>query len=271
MSDQRRLHVETDPIGAIRTELVAAARRRRATRLRRRRLATVAATLVATLACVAAASALTDLGTGIPAIDRFLGNYSRNTDRNIDGPPSLHPSAQLDAVPKLGGPAVAIEVPWGPESERAVASLYTSQGGRLCFALVEPVEPGVGMVRGRQESCHDPQILGSRVREKHAVLSGVTFGESTVVHGYAAPGVDVTGVTGPKGPLRVRASEAIPLESPDLAGLRLFVAYRTDPLMQRDRWSAATPRGGDPRRYAVHARLDDGRAIENALLPLGGD
>lgn len=265
MSEQRRTPIETDALGAIHKELVIAARRRKSVREHRRRLATIAATIVATLACVAGASALTDIGTGIPPIDRFLGTYEGNLGRSAHGPPGHRPASQLDAVPKVGGEAVAVEVPWGSEPHGAVGSLYVSAMNHVCFALTQPPEPDGDVVRGNQEGCYAPRVLSRRLDEEQVFISGIAFGASTIVHGYAAPHVSVLDVTGPNGAFEVRVSKVLTPGLREVGSLRLFMAYVDAPALDR----SSTSDYQNPRRYSVTARLPNGRIVERS--PLSGE
>ena len=65
-------HVEADPLGALRTELVRAGRRGTARRRRRRRVVTLAIAVVAVLALAAGAAAVAGLGTGVAPVDELL-------------------------------------------------------------------------------------------------------------------------------------------------------------------------------------------------------
>jgi hypothetical protein len=65
-------HVETDPLEALRAELVGAARRGTARRRRRRRSAAVALATLTLLAVAAGAAAVTKFSTGVPAVDELL-------------------------------------------------------------------------------------------------------------------------------------------------------------------------------------------------------
>lgn len=266
MSEQRRIPIETDPLGAIRKELVLAARRQKAVREQRRRLAIVAATIVAALASLACASAITEIRTGIPAIDRILGNQERNPERIAAGAPAHRPSSRLNATPKVEASALSIEVPGREGATEAVGSLYLSESGRVCFALAQPSEPGGGVVRGGQRDCRHPPVLSRRLAEQRVFVAGFAFGEFTIVHGYAAPEVEAVRMTGPNGALRMRLSAAWRPEWPGADALRLFMGYRPATTSQGDGWSKAAPAAGDPRAYEVRARLGDGRILERPAL-----
>ena len=148
MSHDHTQLVVADPLGAIRTELVAAARRRRGARRRRRRAATLAAAAALLLAMAGGAVAITDTETGVPAIDRLLDFATQQATQPAGDPqagheplpPGVEPPPVPDVRPTAGSVSPPFEVSLG-EGRRAVAVGYESRDGMFCSALAEPDAP----------------------------------------------------------------------------------------------------------------------------------
>jgi hypothetical protein len=250
MSD-RNTPIETDPLGAIRAELVGAARRRTAARRRRQRATTVVATGLMMLVSVTGASALIGGTTGVQVVDTLLDRIDMSQrEGGQQGPPGS-PAIPAD----LASASAPIEVPWG-DGTKAIGVAYVSKGGPICFALAKPHGEGVSEARGGVRGCISRPALTRRLADDNVYVTGVSLDETVVVRGYAAGDVEAIDVTGPSGKLGVRLGE--PWE-PDPSGgevLRPFVAYASVGS------GAAAQRDVDPRDYEIVARMEDGRISE---------
>jgi hypothetical protein len=242
--------VATDPLGAIRVELVGAARRRVAARRRRRRVATVTATVVATLALAASAGALISGTTGVGAVDEFLGRVEVSgqgggSDRAGEGGPipSLAPAASGSA----SAPLELTDV--GVPGTSLVA--YVSSGGPICSVLLRPHGEGAGEAR-EGWGCVAPDALSRSLAGDSVLLADVRSDGHMLVSGYAGHNVEEIDVSGPGGPFDVRMAKPWTPDVDGAATVRPFLA------VGRATDQVAT----SPNAYVVTERLDDGRTIE---------
>jgi hypothetical protein len=248
--------IATDPLGAIRMELVGAARRRAATRERRGRATTVVATALVTLVAVAGAGAAMNVSTGIPELDRLLGTISA-PHRAVDDqrPPGIEgaPTAG-DLRAGSANASQPLEVPWGDGSRHAVGAAFVNESGQICFALSEPHGEGVGEARGNVSGCGLLQAFSRRLADDAALVAGSTSADGrSILSGYARPDVRSLVVSGADGPLEVELTPDT--WTPDVPGgtpLRVFVAVGAP---------AEGQQSGDLRDYAIEARLADGRTV----------
>ncbi len=263
MSDSA-MPIATDPLGAIRMELVGAARRRKMARRRRKRVSTTAAVGFATLAMAAGATAVMDVSTGVPAIDRTLqirqdkATSEDMADKHgLDDP--LRGNLQVADVDNAVSPA--LEAPWGSGS--VVGVKYVSTGGAICFALGETDGEGVSGARGQVGDCATPIEVSQRLADDTSFVSGLAVGETLVINGFASDEVEELHARGPGGPLTVRMSD---VWRPDVDGaqpMRVFLAYgAVDANGDGGREATDLARLMDPAIYTLEAQLKDGRTVE---------
>lgn len=221
-------HIETDPLDAIRAELVRAARRQSARRRARRQMIGIAAAVLALLAATAGASALSGFTTGIPMVDELLDNTSRPT---VDaqqppggtGAPGNVPSAPgPDLRPGPGGATEPLAVPTGDGVAQAVA--YVSRDGTICNATAEPHPRIEGEVRGGAGGCYVPANLARKLERHGIAWSGVAAGpERRVFDGYADADVRSIRVIGADTDVEVQLTEPWTPDVPSADALRFFV------------------------------------------------
>jgi hypothetical protein len=243
--------IETDPLGAIRKELLAAGWRQKARRDRRRRAATTLSTFMVTLVCaVGGASAL---GWEVPvvgdALDR-IGVGRSEIAQSPDRDPTT-PVAPADIKPGDGNSTEALELPWGGGPETATAAAYLNTRDQACFALAKP--GGGSAVNG----CTPPELVRRRLDEAAAYLVAVSSDASIVVSGYVAADVTRVSVEGPQGRLEVRLSEPWTPAVEGSGPMRAFVAVGDTPPDGK----VSTDELIDPDAYTVGATLRDGRTI----------
>jgi len=242
--------VATDPLGAIRVELVGAARRRAAARRRRRRIVAVAATATATLILAASAAALIAGRTGVRAVDDFLGRVEASgqgggSDRAVAGGPvpTLMPAASGSASEPLELTDVGV-----PGTSLLA---YVSSGGPICIVLLEPHGEGAGEAR-EGWGCVAPAALSRSLAGDSVLIADVRSGGNTLVSGYAGDSVETIDVSGPGGPFDVRMAKPWTPDVEGAATVRPFLAV-----------GRATDQGAaSPSAYVVMERLGDGRTIE---------
>jgi hypothetical protein len=256
--------IATDPLGAIRMELVGAARRRKMARRRRKRVSTTAAVGFATLAMAAGATAVMDVSTGVPAIDKTLQIRQNNAGPSQDmaDDPRLDPlTGNLQVADIDNAVSPALEAPWGSGS--VVGVKYVSTGGIICLALAETDGEGVSEARGQVGDCATPTEVSQRLADDTSFVSGIAVGETLVINGFAREDVEELRARGPSGPLSVRMSD---VWSPDVAGaqpMRVFLAYgAVDTNGDGRRDVRDSGRLLDPAVYTLEARLEDGRTLE---------
>jgi hypothetical protein len=242
--------VDTDPIGAIRHELVAAAGRRIAVRRRRRRrgLAGLAVALVA-LGGTTGALALTDTGTGIPAIDRLLDVSSR-PGAFAPGkplPPDMPapPAPKVRPVPGSLGGRVSLELPTG----EGVAVGYMNRSGAVCSAHTDLDAPARDRAYGGI-TCMSGRLLKRALETDPARLVGAGGGDAatSVVNGFAREDVESLTVIGAHRTVDAVLSPAWTPRGWRAPPLRFFIAL-------------VDARDVGPRRPlpTLRARLADGR------------
>ena len=227
--------IGTDPLGAIRVELVGAARRTAAAQRRRRQLTRiVVAAAISLVSVVVGAVALG--GADVPGID-LSGRASSG-----------------EAAPSTSAP---LQAPAAPDGEQAVQVGFVSAAGTICTALSSPHGEGAGEAR-EGWGCIAPDALSRSLAGDTALLADVRWsGEATTVRGYAAADVERIVVKGPGGPFEARLGAAW---TPDVAGavtIRPFVAVGSD--AEAPVASAV----GDLRAYSVETRTEVGRAGRN--------
>lgn len=252
---------QDDPLGAIGASLTAAARRRSA-RLRRRRRGLFATTATAaTLAVTGAAFAVTGTSTGIPALDRLIGEQAaddpwKGTDRLDTGAPP----PKYDRRP-LGGLSPTVEIPL-PDGRHLAAAGYETRDGMICSATVDPADDSVKPRGGA--GCTNIRILKRELRSRPARIGG--GGGSPIspdrygVHVGVARG-DVVGVTvGISGKPPVEAVVSGPWRPPSWNGAPLRVFFAVLPTPPRD----VIRSGGFHRWFptAIAARLADGTIVD---------
>ena len=192
-------HVETDPLAALREELLNAATRRRRSRRRTRRVLVVVAIVAGLLAATAATAAITNFSTGVPAVDELLdveGGYGRP-----DGLPA--------------GPGTEpVRVRIGDGNYDFVA--YLNRRGEVVTAYAEPHRGGVrGGGSGGGPRAVD---LGRTLDRRGTVLHGSSHGpEQRVYWGYADGSVESIRVTNRGGDWLVKMS---PPWTPPVQGAR---------------------------------------------------
>jgi hypothetical protein len=197
-------HVESDPLGALRLELVGAARRQAARRRKRQRYVTIASVLVALLAVAAGASALNEFGTGVPVVDKLL-----DVERSPLGQPA-------------GDATEPLPVPTNEGTAQAVA--YLSKDGRICHAEAQQHPRFEGSVRGGGGGCRRAADLARELDRNRVVWSAWTEGaERRVFSGYADGDVDGVRVLGEMAGAEVRITEPWTPRVDGAQELRFFV------------------------------------------------
>jgi hypothetical protein len=192
-----------DPLPAIGRQLVAAAARRLNTRRRRIRILLTAVVGVGLLGATGGALAVTDVSTGVPAIDRVLDSGSEVSDGTTpDGPGS----EALTYQPLPGSVTSPVNVRYG-EGRSAVAVAYQSQDEMLCVALAEADTPA-GAPQGTG-GCLRATLLAAALSRGPVRLSGGSgLGASDMlVHGFTSGDVDRLALTASSGRITASLSE----------------------------------------------------------------
>jgi hypothetical protein len=252
MSDAS-MPIGTDPLGAIRVELVNAARRRAAARRRRQRLTTVAATALMTLVSVAGAGALVAGSTGVPAIDDFLARVDSNSESKSIAGHGQNDSLRPVAPASPSSASQPLEVP-GPDGSKSVFVAELTSGGSICLAFSKPHGEGAGEAR-EGWGCMTPDALSRSLTGEPVLLADARAEGATRITGYAAADVDAIALKGPGGPFVVRLGEAWRSDAAGAVAVRPFVAVGTGQ-------AADVSAVGDLHDYSVEARMEDGRTLE---------
>lgn len=245
--------IETDPLGAIRKELLGAAWRQKARRDRHRRLATVTASFVLLLASVAGGASA--LGVDLPLIGDVLDRHAaRELDRGGGGGANARvPGNPSDVEPGPGNATERLEVPW-TEGKVAVGAAYLNTSQQVCFALATPRAENISA-----SGCAPKDVVREQVDDGVAYVQGVSLHDMGVVTGYVASEAAAVRVRGPYGPLRVIMSEPWTAGSGDGKPIRAFFAVfdlgglDTDPRAFRRVVSRSS--------YSIDVTLHDGRTI----------
>lgn len=201
----RTRHVESDPLDALRLELVGAARRQVARRRKRRRNATIGAALLALLAVAAGASALNEFSTGVPVVDELL---EVETPSLMDEP--------------TGGATEPLPVPTNDGTAQSLA--YLSRDGTICQVEAERHPRIEGSVRGGGGGCL-PAADMARLLDRHGVRwAGSSHGaERRIFHGFADGDVEHIRVLDEAASAEVRITEPWTPRTEGGQALRLFV------------------------------------------------
>lgn len=245
----RATQVATDPLGAIRAELVGAAQRRTVARRRRHRAVTTVATAMLMLVSVGGAGAVVTGTTGVPAVDGLLKkiDFEQEAAKGPGGSvPAIVPGDSSSASDPL-------ELSWGAEPEQATAVAYLSRGGPICFALAKHHGEGVSEARGGVRDCVSQSTLTQRLADDTAFIAGGSFGEVTVLDGYTAADVESLAISGPEGEFDVKLGDVWTPDLPNAQPVRAFVALA-------DVDGIGEARGFQS--YSVEARMEDGRTVE---------
>jgi hypothetical protein len=199
-------HIESDPLPALRAELVGAARRQVARRRTRRRVLAVAAALLALLAATAGAAALSEFSTGVSTIDTLL---------DVEG-------GSLVGEPGPGGATEPLKVPTNDGTAQALA--YLSRDGTICHVQAEAHPRIEGAVRGGGGGCHPAAALADKLGREGIVWSGSTLGpDRRVFSGYADGNVERIRVLDASQAADVQLTERWTPEAPAAEALRFFV------------------------------------------------
>lgn len=253
---ENRPPVETDPLGAIRKELLTAAWRRKAADDRRRRLLVTVATMLVSLACVAggAAAAGVDLpviGDALHALS-VLNEADHKADVNGERDPT-EPRNLAEIKPGPGNSTETLGFPWATGGSGAAAAYLNTQD-QICFVVAGPHG------EANQGGCMSPRLLAERLDDGIAYLQGVSSAASTVVTGYVSEEVERIGVRGPQGMFDVRLSEPW---KPDVAGAIAFKAFvaTADSGGEGGLDMAEANEVLDARNYVIEGHLSDGRTV----------
>jgi hypothetical protein len=181
-------HVDHDALAALRAELVAAAGRSIARRRRRRRAATALAAAAMLLALVAGAAAVSNLSTGVSAIDELL-----DVEQGYGGPGGL----------PAGRGTEPVDVRMGDGVYQFVA--YLNRRGEVVTAYAEAHRGGVrGGGSGGGPRAAD---LARTLERRGALLHGSIHGpEQRVWWGYANGSVESVRVKARAGEWTVKMS-----------------------------------------------------------------
>ena len=195
----RSARVDDDALGALRAELVTAAGRGIARRQRRRRVVTAVGAAVVVLVLAAGAAAVTNLSTGVSAIDELLEG-----EQGYGGPGGL----------PAGGGTGPVDVRMGDGVYQFVA--FLNRRGEVVTAYAEPHRGGVrGGGSGGGPRAAD---LARTLERRGAMLHGSSHGpEQQVWWGYADGSVETVRVSGRDGEWKVKMS---PPWQPPVKGAR---------------------------------------------------
>jgi hypothetical protein len=226
---------------------------------RRRRLGIVAATAMIVLSTAGATSALIDVGTGIPAVDRVLGNYedaASGTDRSqilaSDRPPEtgrLSPEA----------PIVDLAIP-SQNGQDTAGVAFTSQDQKLCYVL-PAINPSSTAFEG-STVCQAPESVATAMLGDGFVLeSTIADRGGVLVSGYFGPDVENLVIRSTYGPLRINMTSVWDPRLPDVGQIGVFVGVIIGDIPQDEIWDMDEGSPFDPRTYEVEAHLRDGRIL----------
>lgn len=236
MRSDSRSPIDGDPLAAIRGELVAAARRRLLARRRRRRtLATAIATL-GLLTVTSGALALTDIGTGVPSIDRFLNTAPEPPGAPAGVPPkdhapssqSLNPPPPTNFEPAAGSASPPLDVSLGG-GERAQAVGYATRDGKMCAALVRADAPSeqpgfAGCASATMLADTLSRFAASTVSAGGMRAGGGDSASTLLIQGFARENVTSVTVIAPGGRVRAALSDAWMPGAREGGRLRVFFA-----------------------------------------------
>jgi hypothetical protein len=257
MMTDRLPPVETDPLGAIRKELLSAAWQQKARADRRRRLVTVASSLMLTFVCLVGGAGA--LGVELPIITEALHEVGISRDEaeklstEPGGDPTL-PKSPTDLKAGSDSFVDPISFPWG-SGETATATAYLNTRDEVCFLLIRPEGRATGI------GCTSPLLLADRVDAGVAYVVAVEAGPTELVlSGYVAPEIDRMTARGPTGSMQTRLGSTW---TPDVDGaspLKPFVAVA--PRSGDERFeSGESDRALDVRNYTLEVHLPDGRTV----------
>lgn len=266
------MRIDTDPLGAIRKELVGAARRRTAARRRRRRAVTAAATAMLTAVAVTGTGVATGLGPDLGAIGSALESLvSINENASPPDPEARvlreEQVPRVPGVPELGlstaDRSEVIEFPWGDSAEPAYALAFAGGLGDICYSVAAPGQFDSKM-RHAQLQCLPAKEIARGVGGEEGIAFGQVIGTPTVVlGGYVSPEVVKAKVIGPwGGELEVHLTETW-RPSVDGAGpLRVFaaihqIATEGDGFAAKEAELALALAD-----YQMRLTFDDGRTVE---------
>lgn len=219
-------HVETDALAALRAELTMAAGGRIKRRRARHRVAMIAALIALLLAATAATAALTDVSTGVPAVDELL---------DVDVPAVHHPGP--------GDATKALPVRIGDGTYQTVA--YLARDGSVCVVSAERHRGGV---RGGFGGCPPLEDVNRRIERRGAVWFGLSHGPEQRTYQLIVGG-DVESIRAlEKGDWTIRMTPPWTPQTRDARPLRLAVAIDDRDLPELD--SLRTPFPKLELRYA---------------------
>lgn len=166
------------------------------------------------------ASALVSGSTGIPAVDRLLGIYERESSRP-EASGTFGPGAQ-DLRPAPGGNSVSMETSLD-DGSRVQTTFYISLDGSGCTAVVGPDAEQVAA----RVHCTPSEVLETRLtRDRGLVIAAQQYGATVLLTGVVDDGV--IGLEGVRQPLNISLGERWPMT--DARVLKPFVAVGpTDP------------------------------------------
>lgn len=252
MSAHQRPPIDGDPLAAIGAELVAAAGRRRATGRRRSRALTIAAATIGLLTLTSGALALTNTGTGVPAVDSFLdASNEKVSDPSLPAHGALPPGAvsapkQTLDPPEAGTASTPVPVVLG-NGEHALGVGYQNTAGQLCGALASTDQPRQKPLAGTGV-CLASVIVNDALLTEPARIAGAG---TDVTIGFARPNVHSITATLPGGH-RTEAALSNPW-TPGAGGpIRIFFV-----VLSADSMPANSPPGS----VRFEAQLSDGRTI----------
>jgi hypothetical protein len=258
MTADRLPPIETDPLGAIRTELLSAAWRKKRRGDRRRRMAAVSSSMLATFALAVGGAAA--LGVDLPFVDDALdglragreGLAPKSTEPG--GDPRL-PAMPADIKPGVNSKSPPLTIPWTEDGERAIGQGYVNRNDEICPLIVEP--SGATAVFG----CHDPEAVTAAIDDGVVYVAGVGVSDPITVIGYVDQQAEAVTVTGPAGGLTTRVTDKWVPGLENVEALRLFVATMPAPSQGQEVPADERDAFRDPAAYVVRVRLDDGRTV----------
>jgi hypothetical protein len=228
------------------------------TRSRRLRTAALAAVTVVGLGVFGAgATALVTGSTGVPAVDRLLGQEAAQQAEEGKGGSALPPGA---LSPEPGTDSMSLTVPFEADgiTRRITSTSYRGEYGRICSVTstgdVDTADPRAGV------SCGPLSPLSRKLDEQAVVVAAIKADEGIVIDGFTVADVEQIELTGPSGePLVVRLSAPWQPDGPDGLTLKSFLAVGANAFKQDDQ--RAIVRATDPREYSIRARLTSGKTV----------
>lgn len=221
---------------------------------RRRHVAAFGAATALMVVAVAGASALTGIGTGLPEIDRLLGNLQEDSSET-----SSPSAADVRLDPSAAGVPMELHI---DDTHVVTALTYVSRSKQLCtlHAAKPHQERKSGAPKGG--GCVPPAFLEHRLDRDKALVSGFFTTDSGVaLTGFASDDVQSVTIRGLGKSLKVEISDSWTTHIPGLDAIRVFLAGATFGFIEDGLTLDESDYVTGPARYGVEAELEDGRVV----------